>query len=688
MRFCGMCGAPLAAPAQRERRNVSVVFIDLAGFTRLTHGLDPEQTRDLADEVLTNVAGIIEEFAGHVDAFRGDGLIAVFGAPRSHADDPERAVNAAAAGLRAIERIGAAKGTDLKGRAGVSTGTVIAGELGSGRVREYTVMGSAVNLAARVEAAATPGEVWVSPATYQATRFRMNFEPSPPVKLEGFPDVTELYILRSAPEPLSVDPYAHLTFVGRHQELRQLQQAHQQAIDSNTVTELWIAADSGLGKSRLLREFTRDHLAAPARILWPAERSGSSLSWYSLARSFFAQDGGTIPQLSEMERWLEECLPHEPRWRRQILASIGLLQMEPWTRLERRRVNRTSLAWRDLLLAIASREQRSLILVIENNVQDHEVLEMLQLLREASAPILLLRTTRSGEVPETGEVLNLPPLSVNESLELLNQVADPVMRRATEALVYQVGGVPSYILELGRALTVTEDSSFSGSLEAVLQARLDRLKSEDRRLLALAALTGERSWESQLLAMAGPEAPDALKRMLLEKTLLVLPESRISGEVEYRFQSELLRHAVLRMVPYSERPLAHLRIATWLEERAPFELSELIAWHFREGGSHDAAWPHYLTALEHALETDTARVPKLVRSVLRLKLPADQQLDAWLASVNATLALRDAELATAVLQADAATSIQSPAAAPVVAERLDALRQLLDELEPSEPEPG
>src|SRR5690625_3520159 len=149
-RYCAMCGAPAAPSSQRERRIVSVVFIDLAGFTTLTHGLDPEELRDLADEVLTNVAAVIEEYSGHVDAFHGDGLIAVFGAPRSYADDAERAVSAAAAGLRAIERVGDAKGLQLKGRAGVSTGMVIAGELGSGRVREYTVMGSAVNLAARV----------------------------------------------------------------------------------------------------------------------------------------------------------------------------------------------------------------------------------------------------------------------------------------------------------------------------------------------------------------------------------------------------------------------------------------------------------------------------------------------------------------------------------------------------------
>ena len=162
MRFCGMCGAPLAvAPARRERRRVTTVFIDLTGFSTLTRDFDPEKLRDLADDVLSVVAGIIEEYDGYIDAFQGDGLIALFGAPNAHPNDPERAVLAAAEGLRAIEAMGRSKGYPLKGRAGVNTGLVIAGNLGSGKIKDYTVMGSAVNLAARLEAAATPGEVWV-----------------------------------------------------------------------------------------------------------------------------------------------------------------------------------------------------------------------------------------------------------------------------------------------------------------------------------------------------------------------------------------------------------------------------------------------------------------------------------------------------------------------------------------------
>ena len=682
-RFCGMCGAPVNLPPQRERRKVSAVFMDLAGFTTLTHGLDPEAVRDLADDVLTTVAGIVEEFSGHVDAFRGDGLIAVFGAPRSYADDAERAVNAAAAGLRAIERIGKAKGIELKGRAGVATGVVIAGELGSGRVREYTVMGSAVNLAARVEAAATPGEVWVSPGTYQVTRHRMNFEPTGPVSLQGFPDVNELYVLRSDPERATADPYLHLKFVGRQAELTVLQETLKQSVAERSVQEVWVAGDTGIGKTRLLREFVKSEVSSQARVLWPAERSGASLSWHALARALFAggENQGSMPQSLEIERFLQEFLPAEPRWHQQILASLGMVEIKPYTRLERRKVNRTSLAWRDLLVAVAEREERALILALEHEALDGEVLEFLQLLRDVQAPILLLRVTRSLERKTSGKWLKLPPLTMAESLELLNQVADPVMRRATEALVYQVAGMPAYILELGRALSVTEDSSFSGSLESLLQARLDRLDPDERQLLALAALTGEGSWEAQLLELGGPAARAALDRMLAGNALLELPQSRIAGEVEFRFQSELLRHAVLRMVPFSDRPLSHLRIATWLEARAPFELSELIARHFRDGGSHDAAFPHYVAALELTAQTEPALVPALISDVSGLRLPAQQALVARLAAADAALIAGELELARSLLQDSGDAPIQNESERESAGQRLAELRQQLAELE-------
>src|SRR5690606_4585 len=188
MRLCGMCGTELTRDVSaRERRRVTSVFIDMAGFSTLTRDLDPEEMRDLADEVLTVVAGVIESYDGYVDSLRGDGLIALFGAPHSHPDDPQRAVLAAAASLTAIEE------------------------------------GGAVARASRLGEAAGPGAVWGGPEPYAATRYRLLSESTGPIELRGFPNVTSVHRLVRAPLRRHSDPYGHLPFVGRDQELATLE---------------------------------------------------------------------------------------------------------------------------------------------------------------------------------------------------------------------------------------------------------------------------------------------------------------------------------------------------------------------------------------------------------------------------------------------------------------------------------
>ena len=219
--------------------------------------------------MLSVVAGIVEEYDGYIDAFQGDGLIALFGAPNAHPNDPERAVLAAAEGLRAIEAMGRSKGYPLKGRAGVNTGLVIAGNLGSGKIKDYTVMGSAVNLAARLEAAATPGEVWVGPETYRATRHSLRYEPSPILTLAGFPDITQAQ--RFIQEARQRDPYAHLKFVGRDAEMIALWGALERAKAQAALAphEFWVIGEAGSGKTRLVHEFSEAVKAQGAvQVMW------------------------------------------------------------------------------------------------------------------------------------------------------------------------------------------------------------------------------------------------------------------------------------------------------------------------------------------------------------------------------------------------------------------------------------
>lgn len=658
-KFCSQCGKPLQAQRlERERRNVSILFIDLSGFSSLTRNWLPEALRDLADEILTVVAGIVEDYDGHVDAFQGDGLIALFGAPHSHHDDPLRAVLAAVRGLKAIESIGRSKGLELKGRAGINTGVVIAGAIGSGRVREYTVMGSAVNLAARLEAAALPGEVWVGPETYEATRHRMVYETVRDVSLAGFPTVTEVYRLVIVTEAETADPYAHLRFVGRQVELTLLHEAVAQVRERGHAQTVWVVGEVGIGKSRLVKTFTDQlkHQRA-ATVLWCEEELyNTELMWRNLASAAFGvSDDDPRTWQQTVISGVRQLLPNEPRWQHYILSSLGLVQTKPWRRIERRRVDRTFVAWRDLLCAMTRSDAflGCLVMVIEHSSQHTPFSILPELLEESQLPILIVRTSRKRDVVTKAQKLLLRPLSHQESTELVSQLANPLLKVATESLIFQVGGIPANLLELGRALSITPQGSFSGSLASLLQARLDMLTPSARQLLAFAALCGERSWESLIMELHGISDFEALKELTDENLLMKEAASSIPEQAEYRFQSELLRRAVLRMIPFSERPQLHIRIASWLERHAPLSLSEQIGYHFLEGGTPEAAYPYYLAAAD--LSVSHGRYSAAFRhyeTLLKLDLP--EQLLAQGALAYAQAAMVACDVSKAIEQLGAA----------------------------------
>lgn len=648
-----MCGEQLQRAGNRERRRVSVVFIDLTAFTTLTLGFDPEELRDLADEVLTVVAGVIEDYDGYVDAFRGDGLIALFGAPRSHPDDPQRAVLAAAAGLRAIETIGRAKGYPLKGRAGVNTGIVIAGSVGSGKVRDYTVMGSTVNLAARLEAAAIPGEVWVGPETYESTRHRLVFERSPQIRLAGFPNVRYAYRLVSTVEQHDADPYAHLELVGRDGQLQQLEERLTAAVETGTTGMLWLLGEAGSGKTRLVREFTRRVSQRGVRVVRLAGGPGEGHAWRQLSRQLLGLQDGEEPRVQQQKalQALQELLPGEVRRHQLLLASLGLAELTDRTGVGPGTVNRTlATVWRDVVKAAAEAAPQGMLMTLDGGMFDPQLHELVRSLEEVRSPLLIVRTSREGEPPEGQEAIILGALDMEASLALLNQLANPILRDAAALLVRQVSGVPAYLIELGRALSSTRSGTFSGSLASLLQARLDLLAPRERQLLSLAAVAGERSWERMLLDLAEGAGDAELQRILREGLLVIENSSSIPGHVSYRFQSELLRHAVLRMIPFGDRPVLHLRIASWLEQHAPLALSELIGDHFRDGESPEAAYPHYLAAADFAASQGDPRASELYGKLLSLDLPAELEAQAMLAYAQAAFSMGLSSVARDLLE--------------------------------------
>ena len=683
MRYCGMCGRALAtrpASGERERRRVSVVFVDLMGFSTLTHGLDPEELRDLADEVLTMVAGVVEDYDGYVDAFRGDGLSAVFGAPHSHPDDPYRAVVAASASLRAIERIGQERSLDLHGRAGVTTGMVVAGAVGSGRVREYTVMGSVVNLASRLEGAARAGSVLVGFDTYEATRHRLTYAHVDDLSLAGFPNVTSAYEF-VADREREADPYRRLPFVGRARELAALDATLAQVRERGRAAELWLVGEAGSGKTRLMQTFAERAEANTTVVRLATQRlddpTDGGPNWSALAEQVLgvraSDDDRTRSQRAREQ--LQRLLPDDTRAHRLILSSLGLVARPTWTRLERRSVDRAALAWRDALSAVArSNPGHALVIAVASERYAPHLDAFASVLATCDGPILVVRLSRGRDLPPDAARLSLQPLTTAESLSLLDQVVDPVFRTAARALVEQVGGVPAAIFELARALAITQDTNVSSSLVSLLQTRIDGFEPSARRMLAVAALAGERSWEDLLLE-AVPEGRSALNALRDADALVPDGDSSLPGQPSYRFRSELLRRAVLHMIPFGERPSLHLRIATWLEEHAPLAFSESIAQHFEKGGAIDAAYAHYLAGAAEALsDGDRPRCERLYEAITRLDVDAEAAVQAALAHAEAALQWQASDVAEGALaRAEARIDACPPEAAPRLREALSRL---------------
>ncbi len=272
-KFCGQCGAHLLSKTERltnfvkkqvaeikpahkewekaERRVVTVLFGDVSGFTEMSEDMDPEEVRAKMNRLFEELTEAITEFGGTVDKYIGDCIMSLFGAPKSHEDDPERAIKA---GLKMQEILGK---TEFNMRIGINKGLCIAGKFGSQLKEDYTVIGDTVNLASRLETVARIGSVLVSKSTYQDTRYMFNFKKPPPLKVKGKKEPIQVYeVLNVRKQPLQKRGIQGLSsrMIGRTHELHILQTCFKEVINGNgrIVT---ISGNAGIGKSRLVREF-------------------------------------------------------------------------------------------------------------------------------------------------------------------------------------------------------------------------------------------------------------------------------------------------------------------------------------------------------------------------------------------------------------------------------------------------
>jgi len=609
--FCPACGAPVAVetkPSGEERKVVTVLFADLVGSTSRAERLDPEDVRDLLSPYFATVRAEIEQFGGIVEKFIGDAVMAVFGAPASHEDDPERAVRAAFAMRDAVGALNDDSDADLHLRIGVNTGEAVV-SLGAIETGVGIVTGDVVNTGQRLEAAAPVDGILVGESTYRATAGAIEYREAGPVPAKGksrpVPAWEALGTRESAGRPAT-------PLVGRWQELSQLLDALVRVREERTPQLVSLVGVPGIGKTRLARELVTAVEAEPDTATWLRGRClpyGDGVSFAALAEMARTQ-AGILATDSEEEaaaklRAAVEALPGEADagWLETHLRPlVGLAAEAPEARED------SFAAWRRFFEALA--EARPLVLVFEDlHWADPAVLDFVDHLVDwaSGVPLLVLCTARPellerrpgwGGGKLNAITISLSPLSDEETSDLveslLGQEPPPVV---AEALLAQAAGNPLYAEEYARMLVergllvrdngswrlAQPDLPLPESVQGTIAARIDTLPADEKAVLQEAAVVGKVFWLGAVAAGAGLERDEA-ERLLhqLERKEFVRRERRssIADEGQLSFRHVLVRDVAYGQLPRPRRAEAHARAAAWLESLGGDELAEQLAYHY------------------------------------------------------------------------------------------------------------
>jgi class 3 adenylate cyclase len=598
-KFCSECGAALVAASERreERKVVTVLFADLVGFTSRAERLDPEDVRAVLAPYWERLRSELERFGGTVEKFIGDAVMALFGAPVAHEDDPERAVRAALA-----IRDWAREEDDLQVRIAVNTGEALV-LLGSRPAEgEGMAAGDVVNTAARLQSSAPVNGVLVGETTYRATREAIDYAEREPVSAKGKSEPIPVWEALQARSRFGADleQRTALPLVGRVRELETILGAFDRARSERETQLVTLVGVPGIGKSRLVAELFARLDAQPELVWWRQGRAlpyGEGVSFWALAEMVKAQAGiqendDAAAAEAKLRASVEATVDADDRaWVAQHL--LPLVGGEPPDASDRR--DERFAAWRRYLEALA--EQHPLILVFEDlHWADDGLLDFVDHLADwaSGVPLLVLGTARpelldrrpgwgGGKLNAT--TLALTPLADEEAAQIIGAVLEQALLPAEtqQALLERAGGNPLYAEQFARLFVergTAEDLPLPETVQGIIAARLDVLEPAEKRLLQDAAVVGKVFWAG---ALAGDRDEVRAALHALERRGMVRRERRssVGGEDEYAFRHVLVRDVAYGQIPRSTRAEQHVRVAEWIEGLGRAEdQAELVAHHY------------------------------------------------------------------------------------------------------------
>jgi class 3 adenylate cyclase len=565
-----------------ERRIVTALFVDVVGSTALTRTLGPERIKRALDRAFAELAAVIEAEGGTVEKFAGDAVHAIFGAPVAHPDDPSRALRAA----QACARRGSGQSSDagaLAVRIGVETGEAIVDLAAVESRREQMSVGTCVNVAARLQQLAEPGQVLVGPVCHEGAAEAAEFEALGTVELKGLGPLP-VWRLVSVATPRA---RARVPFVGRDAELELLGLAFRRARAGRGVLAL-VSGPPGQGKTRLVDEFVAG-LGAEARVLRARCRPAGELGARSPLRDLLGPSGAEISP-ETLAAYLAGLFPDATERHRVSTAlshSAGLLvSAELATLPAGQRQDEIANGWRRYLGAVA-RDGPILLWVEDLHWAEAELVLLLDRVTfGAEMPVLVVGTAR----PEFGEHAGLRPGGdrVFVTLDALDRDAARLLARSAGGLgasaLERAEGNPLFIIELARARSLGSGPDVPMTLQGVIGARLDELALPDRELLQRAAVAGETFTARDAALLSGLD-PVAVSRALDRLADLQYLHPVPAG---HRFHHALVRDVAYGRLTTAERMQLHARYA---REGVRADDAEALAHHLWEAvGPPDADW--------------------------------------------------------------------------------------------------
>ena len=643
--FCAYCGTSLTATeVTKERRFLTVLFADLVGFTAESDEADPEDVQARLAPYHSALREEIERYDGTVEKLIGDGVMAVFGVPAAHEDDPERAVRTALRIQAAVEDLNEQhEGLDLSVRIGINSGEALVSTGGEGE----RIVGDVVNTASRIESIAPPGGVVVGEATHRATELLIVYEDLPPVEVKG--KAKPLAVWRAI-EPrgrYGIDAAVRTPtpFLGRDNEMSMLTETFHRVVDDESIQLVTVSAPAGVGKSRLVNEFWKWVDDRPEVVWWRQGRNlpyGEGVTFWALGEIVKGQAGiresDSAEEAAEKLSIALEALTEDPADREWLASQLGPLvgagsEGQTGDRSE------AFTAWRRFLEDLA--DVQPLIMVIEDlHWADDALIEFLRdlLIWSADAPIMVICTTRPElfeSHPEWGggqrnsATVSLAPLTDDHIAMLLTALLEQAVLPAEtqQALLERAGGNPLYAEEFVRMLndrgmlhghaqldeTSVESIPLPETVQALIGSRLDILAEDESAVIEDAAVIGKVFWDGAVAAMARDvDVATPLRRLIERDWVRPVRSSSMEGEREYAFWHALTRDVAYGRIPREERSQKHQAVAEWVEASAGDRASDHA----------ELLVGHYVSALEFAEAAGTADTSLLREHATRTLLMA------------------------------------------------------------------